>query len=173
MMAAQPKRKPCGGAAKIFSVLAAIALSAWCAASLAIVQLRAATTERIVTDYHTGLAISGYDPVGYFANGKAMVGRPELETIYGGATWRFINEGNREAFIAHPEVYMPAFGGYDPMGVARGIAAPGHPEVWLIVGERLYLFRNVQSRNAFAAEPEWIIATAQSQWPEVVHTLTQ
>ena len=31
-----------------------------------------------------------------------------------GVTWRFVNEGNRAAFNADPEVYMPQFGGYDP-----------------------------------------------------------
>ena len=33
-----------------------------------------------------------------------------------GAIWRFRNEGNRAAFAADPEVYMPRFGGYDPVG---------------------------------------------------------
>ena len=39
-----------------------------------------------------------------------------------------------------PDVYMPQFGGYDPLGVARGVAVAGNPNVWLIAGERLFLF---------------------------------
>src|SRR5712692_11066912 len=135
MMAAQQKRKPRGRTVKIFIIFYA-SMVVWSGVSAAIMPLSASTTERIVTDYHTGLAISGFDPVAYFTEGKAMVGRSEFETISGGSTWRFINEGNREAFLAHPEVYTPVFGGYDLTGVARGIAAPGHPEVWLIVGGR-------------------------------------
>jgi hypothetical protein len=138
-----------------------------------IIQLSAATTERIVTDYHTGLAISGFDPVAYFTESKAIHGHPELESRYAGASWRFVNEGNRAAFIANPAVYMPVFGGYDPMGVIRGVAVAGHPEIWLIVGERLYLFRSPQTRESFAAGADEFVATARRQWPEVENTLAE
>ena len=67
--------------------------------------------------------------------------------------WRFRNEGNRAAFVADPEVYMPRFGGYDPVAVARGASAPGHPELWLIAEERLYLFYSAAARDAFAGDP--------------------
>jgi hypothetical protein len=57
----------------------------------------AATTERIVVDWHTGLAIGGYDPVAFFTHGKPVAGRPDFELRYGGAVWRFCNVGNKEA----------------------------------------------------------------------------
>jgi hypothetical protein len=50
--------------------------------------IHAATTERIVVDWHTGLAIGGYDPVAFFTDGKPMAGRPDFELRYGGAVWR-------------------------------------------------------------------------------------
>jgi hypothetical protein len=56
-----------------------------------------------------------------------------------GAVWRFRNEGNRAAFAEHPEVYLPRFGGYDAVAIARGVSVPGHPLFWTITGERLYL----------------------------------
>ena len=74
----------------------------------------AATTERIVLDRRTGLAIHGYDPVAYFTDAVALAGRAELELSYGGVVWRFRNAGNRAAFAERPDVYMPQFGGYDP-----------------------------------------------------------
>ena len=55
----------------------------------------AATTERIVVDRHTGLAIHGFDPVAYFTDARAAVGRAEMELSYGGVVWRFRNPGNR------------------------------------------------------------------------------
>jgi len=58
----------------------------------------------------------------------------------GGATWRFQNEGKRSVFAGAPEIYAPRFGGHNPMAVARGAATPGHPELWLIAEQRLYLF---------------------------------
>jgi YHS domain-containing protein len=169
MMAAPAKRKACIRLAMLSTLLAGVLAGCWAG----IFQLYAATTERVVTDYHTGLAISGFDPVGYFTNSKAMVGRADIETRYAGATWRFINEGNRAAFIDHPEVYLPVFGGYDPMGVARGVAVAGHPAVWLIAGERLYLFHNAQTREAFLAEPERFLELAKKTWPVVESTLVQ
>jgi hypothetical protein len=96
---------------------------------------RAATTERIVVDRHTGLAIGGFDPVAFFTDGRPTAGNPESELRYGGAAWRFCNIGNRAAFAARPEVYMPQFGGYDPVRVALW-AVPGNPDLWRISGER-------------------------------------
>lgn len=131
----------------------------------------AATTERIVVDPNRGLAISGFDPVAYFTDSKAMMGRGEVEYAFAGATWRFRNEGNRAAFVEHPEIYMPAFGGYDPVAVAGGTGTPGHPQIWAIAGERLYLFYSAAARRAFTADPDAMIAAAERKWPAVLLTL--
>lgn len=127
----------------------------------------AAATERIVVDWHTGLAIYGFDPVGYFTDARARVGRPEFEYGLGGATWRFRNEGNRAAFTADPEVYMPKFGGYDPLGVARGVAAAGNPMFWLIAEQRLYLFHDATARDTCAADSIGCLKQAQARWLSV------
>lgn len=132
---------------------------------------RAATAERVVTDWHTGLALYGFDPVAYFTDAAPSVGRPQFEYAYAGAIWRFRNPGNRAAFIDHPDVYMPMFGGYDPIAVARRIPVPGHPQVWLIVGQRLFLFRDANDRAAFTTDPAKSIADAEVQWSEVMKAL--
>ena len=80
----------------------------------------AATDNQLAVNPETGLAISGFDPVAYFTDGKALFGRPEFELSLDGAVWRFSNEGNRGAFEQHPEVYAPRFGGYDPVAIGRG-----------------------------------------------------
>jgi hypothetical protein len=133
---------------------------------------RAATTETIVVDWHTGLAIGGYDPVAFYTEGKPTPGDASLELRHGGAVWRFRNIGNREAFAAHPDVYMPQFGGYDPVGVARGVAVAGNPNVWLITGERLFLFYDPARLQAFAADVERLGAAAERKWPDVLRTLS-
>ena len=94
----------------------------------------------------TGLAISGFDPVAYFTDGKPELGRAGVELNFRGAVWQFRNEGNRAAFAEHPDVYMPRFGGYDPVAVARGTTVPGHPLIWALVGQRLYLFYDAKAR---------------------------
>src|SRR5215472_17848399 len=124
----------------------------------------AATTERVVVDWHSGLAIGGYDPVAFFTNGRALPGSPDFEFRYAGAIWRFHNMGNRAAFGAQPEIYMPQFGGYDPIGVIRGIAVAGNPNVWLIAGQRLYLFYDRTRMEKFAADPDRLAAEAERKW---------
>jgi hypothetical protein len=131
-----------------------------------------ATTERIVVDRFTGLAIGGYDPVAFYTDGKAIPGDPTLEYSYAGAIWRFANVGNREAFTARPDVYMPQFGGYDPLGIAHGVALAGSPLLWLISGGRLFLFYDDKRLAAFAADPERIGGAADRKWPDVVRTLS-
>jgi hypothetical protein len=134
--------------------------------------LRAATTERVVVDWHTGLAINGFDPVAYFTDATPVLGSDELEFRYAGAIWRFHNAGNRDAFAARPDVYMPQFGGYDPVSAARGVAVAGNPLVWLITGERLYLFYSHAARGTFDDDPERVLAAAGRKWPGLLETLT-
>ena len=128
-------------------------------------------TQRIVVNWHTGLAIDGYDPVAFFTQGKPVLGKPDLELRYGGVVWRFCNVGNRAAFAGRPDIYMPQYGGYDPLAVARGVAVAGNPDVWLIAGERLFLFYDPAHRAEFAADAARFIAAANRKWPAVEATL--
>jgi hypothetical protein len=130
-----------------------------------------APNDRTVVNSHSGLAISGFDPVAYFTDGAPKIGRPDMELSQGGAIWRFRNEGNRAAFAENPEVYMPRFGGYDPVAVARGTSVPGHPLVWAVAAQRLYLFYSDVARAAFIADPGRIIEAAERKWPEVARAI--
>jgi hypothetical protein len=135
--------------------------------------VRAATTERVVVNRYTGLAIEGFDPVAYFVEARPMLGLPDFETSEAGAVWRFRNEGNRASFVAHPEIYGPRFGGYDPIDLARGVTVAGNPRFWLISGQRLYLFGREENRDAFAADSRRFLPDANSRWPELEQNLAQ
>ena len=132
---------------------------------------QAATDNQLAVNLDTGLAISGFDPVAYFTESKAEFGRPEVELNLDGVVWRFTNEGNRGAFSAHPEVYAPRFGGYDPVAIGSDRSVQGHPLIWVVVGQRLYLFYSEKSRAAFLADPGRIIDTAERKWPGVARML--
>ncbi len=97
--------------------------------------------------------------------GPRSSGRAEFEHRHAGAVWRFRNAGNLGAFAADPEVYVPRFGGYDPVGVGRGVPAAGDPRIWMIVEQRLYLFQSAESRAVFALDSERLLATADEAWP--------
>jgi YHS domain-containing protein len=154
-------------------MLQACGISALLALALLVGPSRAAVTERVVTDIHTGVALDGYDPVAYFTDAQARVGRSEFEYRFKGVIWQFSNEGNRGAFAAHAEVYVPRFGGYDPVAIARGVAVAGNPTLWCIRGDRLYLFYSPADRDSFAADPANAIAAAEAKWPEVMQGLAQ
>jgi hypothetical protein len=135
--------------------------------------VRAATAERVVADRHTGLAIYGIDPVAFYTKRNPTEGREEFELRYAGAIWRFENEGNRAAFIKDPVIYMPRYGGYDPIGIARGVATPGYPALWSVVENRLYFFYTAEAQKIFLADPQATVAAADARWPAVMKDLPE
>jgi len=172
MTTARRKRKQYRPGVAAAAVLAAAYTGVASVLATALPAAPAAATERIVVDWHTGLAIGGYDPVAFFTDGKPIAGRADLELRHAGTIWRFANIGNRAAFAARPDVYMPQYGGYDPLGVARGVAVAGNPFMWLIADDRLYLFYSAIRRDAFAAKPMRAIDMANRKWPDVERALT-
>jgi hypothetical protein len=134
---------------------------------------RASTTERVVVNRFSGLAIEGFDPVAYFTDARPEIGVVDFEASEAGAVWRFRNEGDRASFVAHPDIYGPQFGGYDPTDVARGVTVAGNPLFWLISGERLFLFGRAETRDAFAADPQRLLREARQRWPALEETLAR
>jgi hypothetical protein len=134
---------------------------------------QAATTERVVANRYSGLAIEGFDPVAYFVDASPMIGLPEFEAAEAGVVWRFRNEGNRASFVAHPDIYGPQFGGYDPCDLARGVTYAGNPRFWLISEQRLYLFGREENRDAFAADPRRFLKKANARWPALEQGLVR
>lgn len=123
--------------------------------------------DRVVSDPDTGIALYGYDPVAYFTEGRPTPGRRDIEAEWNGAAWRFESEANRAAFLSAPETYAPRYGGYDPSAVARGAPAAGHPLLFKVAGDRLYLFHDAQDLADFAD-----FKAADVAWPELEQKLS-
>jgi hypothetical protein len=134
---------------------------------------QASTTERVVVNRFTGLAIEGFDTVAYFTDARPELGLEDFEASQGGAVWRFRNEGDRASFVAHPDIYGPQYGGYDPTDLARGVTVAGNPRFWLVSGQRLYLFGREQTRDAFAADPARVLQSTNQRWPGLEQTLAE
>jgi hypothetical protein len=149
----------------------AFALWAFLAGLVFAPQSRAATTELVISDPLTGIALYGFDPVAYFIDGEARAGLAGFELNHAGLVWRFRNEGNRTAFAERPGDYMPRFGGYDPLGVARGVAASGYPSLFVIHDSKLVLFASEENRKAFLASPNETLDAAKAAWPKVAQKL--
>jgi len=113
----------------------------------------------------TRLAISGYDPVAYFTDGKPVPGLTEFEHVWHDARWRFASAGHRDLFVGDPNRFAPQYDGYCAMGVAGGEA--GHkdtvdPEAWAIVDGKLYLTHRRQTMDAWRQNPAEYIKKADA-----------
>ncbi|WP_353186269.1 YHS domain-containing (seleno)protein [Bosea sp. (in: a-proteobacteria)] len=122
--------------------------------------------EAMQPDPRTGLALNGFDPVSYRLGGGPVAGRPDCELIHDGIVWRFASAANRAAFREAPAVYAPAFAGFDPTGVAEGVAVESDPGRFAVVGTRLYLFRSEENRARFLREPS-LRDAAKARWSAV------
>ena|SRR5215208_5490588 len=129
----------------------------------------AAAADGVNTGYFGNIAIKGYDPVAYFAEGRPTKGSPEISQNWLGATWYFSNAKHRDAFASEPIRYAPQYGGFCAGGAAGGEASANiDPEAWRIVGGKLYLFSGKEGlEEDFDARAADVIATANVKWPEI------
>lgn len=126
-----------------------------------------ATAKPLVFQTDEGVAIRGYDPVAYFVEGRPVKGDPAISADYEGATWLFASAANRDRFVAMPETYAPAYGGYCAYGMAQGGKVPIDPEAWKIVDGTLYLNVNRKIQGWWEADIPGFIAKADANWPTV------
>jgi hypothetical protein len=131
----------------------------------------AVANELVVADQRAGIALFGFDPVSYFLDGAARTGSEAFELAFGGFTWRFRSEANRVAFRERPDSYVPRFGGYDPIALVRGAPVAGHPALFVVHENQLYLFHQPENRAKFLAEPNAVIGAARLAWPLVRRSL--
>jgi YHS domain-containing protein len=115
----------------------------------------------------SGLALKGYDPVGYFTEKKPLAGKTEFTAQHEGATYRFASAANRDAFAAAPQKYAPQYGGYCAFGVAGGYKAPIEPDAWTVVDGKLYLNYNRSVRSTWSSDIPGFIGKADANWPTV------
>ena len=123
---------------------------------------------RAETSYNVnrkGVAIKGYDPVGYYTEGRPVKGDKGFAYQWGGATWHFAGAENRETFKSDPEKYAPRYGGWCAYGVAVGGLYRIKPEAWNIVDGRLYLNKNLRVRETWKQDIPGYIEKADANWP--------
>lgn len=87
-----------------------------------------------------GVAIGGYDPVAYFSK-TPQKGKKELNYIYEGIKYQFVNETNKAAFIKTPLKFEPQYGGWCAYAMGnKGEKVEIDPETYKILNGKLYLF---------------------------------
>ena len=114
----------------------------------------------------TGLAMRGYDPVSYF-NGAPLEGSFKITAVYQEATYRFASQENKNTFVANPEAYAPAFGGYCAYGAAIGSKFDGDPKVWKIVDDVLYLNLAAPVQAIWEEDLQGNLTKATANWENI------
>ncbi len=110
-------------------------------------------------------ALDGFDPVEYFVSARAVRGSEELTAQWGGATWRFANRSNKDAFLADPRKYVPAYGGYCAYAMANNYVANSDPEAFTVVGDRLFLNFDMETRAGWLADRSVMVQASDRNWP--------
>ena len=115
----------------------------------------------------------GVRPGGVFYRRPSRTRCGGFRGFRGGGGLAFPQRGRSRLFVAHPDIYGPQYGGYDPIDLARGVTVAGNPRFWLISGQRLYLFGREQTRDSFALDPSRVLQSANLRWPELEQTLAE
>lgn len=133
----------------------------------------AAGSPPAIAQYNLGknhLALEGYDPVSYFTQGKAVKGRPDLAAQHRGVTYWFTSEADRKQFVATPEKFLPAYGGWCATAMAKGEKVEIDPANFKITNGRLFLFFKAFYANALK---DWnkdeanLTARADAHWKRI------
>jgi YHS domain-containing protein len=90
-----------------------------------------------------GIVLDGYDVVAYFTKYEALKGSAKFEAAYQNVKFWFANKENKEMFLAHPEKFLPQYGGYCAFAVGKkNEKVPSNPQTFKLYEGRLYLFFN-------------------------------
>jgi YHS domain-containing protein len=137
--------------------------------SLSLFTSSASAESEIYTKYFSDLAVSGYDTVAYFTEGKPVKGDSDYSFEYKEATWQFSSQENLALFKTNPEKYAPQYGGYCAWAAADGRTASGDPLQWTIIDAKLYLNYNAAVQQEWLKETAKFIMEADSKWPALLN----
>lgn len=115
-----------------------------------------------------GLAIGGMDPLGYVREGRAVAGQAAFALMWKDAVWHFATAANRDLFEMNPKAHAPQYGGYCAYALAQGALTASDPEVFTVLGGRIYLNESAAIRDRWLADAAMHIETADARWPEIL-----
>ncbi|UUW08426.1 YHS domain-containing protein [Flavobacterium plurextorum] len=119
-----------------------------------------------------GVAISGYDPVAYFTQKKAIKGKSAIASTYEGVTYYFASQADKDLFLKNPSQYEPQYGGWCSYAMgATGEKVEIDPETFKIVDGKLNLFYNAFFNNTLKTwnkDEAKLKAKADANWKKFI-----
>jgi len=134
------------------------------AGALGTAQAAHAKSDEIYTSWRNNLAVGGHDVVS-FHQGSPIEGKPKIKTMWKGAEWLFASQANLDTFVAEPEKYAPAYGGYCAWALANNKLAKGKPKHWTIKDGVLYLNFNKKIKDRWLTDTDGFIVMGDANWP--------
>ena len=120
-----------------------------------------------------GVAISGYDPVAYFKQGKAVKGNKEFAVYAEGATYYLSSAENKEEFKKNFSKYEPQYGGWCAYAMGNdGTKVEVDPETFKIIDGKLFLFYNRLFTNTLKnwnKDEAHLKSNADANWQKTYH----
>ncbi|MEM7499985.1 MAG: YHS domain-containing (seleno)protein [Pseudomonadota bacterium] len=111
--------------------------------------------------------LAGYDPVSYFEAPEPERGVRAFRLVRDGVEILFASDENRARFLADPEHYLPAYGGYCSFGVRMGQRLGVDPLAYRIVDDRLFLQHDPGTQRVWRMSERRNIAIADRVWPQI------
>ena len=113
------------------------------------------------------LMLLGYDPVGYFAEGKPVRGQYTIAATTEGRTYYFASDEHRRAFLAAPAKYEPQYGGFCSDGAAYRVKLGSDPTQFEVRDGRLFIFGDVLGHEFWLLDAKANIEHGDQVWPEI------
>lgn len=115
-----------------------------------------------------GVALGGYDPVTYFADGSPKQGDVKIEATFNGALYHFVSQDNRATFEKDPAKYAPAYGGFCGYAASVGKVRPADPLIWSVVDGQLIVQHTKGAAELWKKDVSGNKAKADKYWPHLV-----
>lgn len=114
-----------------------------------------------------GVILAGHDTVAYHTEAKPVLGNAEITAVFNNAIYRFSSEKNRDLFVANPEKYAPAYGGYCAFGAAVGKKFLVDGKAFEVVDGQLYVNKNLNVYQTWKKDKSGNIKKSEANWPKI------
>ncbi len=126
-----------------------------------------------LTNNGNPLAMHGTDPVALSQTGAEVRGIDTHSVVHEGVEFYFATADAKAKFVADPAAFMPEYGGFCILGVAKGKKLDGDTRYVDIVDGKVYLFVNAAVIEIYKKDKLGTIAKADQIWKDIQHTAVE
>lgn len=115
-----------------------------------------------------GVALQGYDAVGFFTEGRPVKGDAKYAAAYRGAIYYFATPESLAEFEHNPAKYEPQFGGFCGYAASIDTISPIDVHYFEIIDGRLVLQHNERAWGLWHENVAGNLKKADGNWPGLV-----